>query len=74
MISYEPLFHTLVKKGMKQTDLLKAGLSSTIIAKFKKNQHVNTATLDKICQYLNCTFNDIIESLPDKPEQPPQQS
>lgn len=69
MISYEPLFHTLIDKGMKQTALVNAGLSSTIIAKFKKNAHVNTATIEKICLYLDCDFKDVIKVVRDTPEQ-----
>lgn len=66
MISYEPLFHTLIEKKKKLSDLTNAGLSSRIVAKFRKNEHVNTSTLEKICLYLNCSIQDVIEILPDK--------
>ena len=67
MISYEPLLHTLVKKRVNLSDLTKAGISSSIVAKFRKNEHVNTSTLDKICLFLGCKIQDVIEILPDHP-------
>lgn len=65
MISYEPLFHTLLRKKRKLSDLTEAGISSRIIAKFRKNEHVNTSTLEKICLYLQCNIEDVIEIIPD---------
>jgi len=65
MISYEPLFHTLLRKKRKLSDLAEAGISSRIIAKFRKNEHVNTSTLEKICLYLQCNIEDVIEIIPD---------
>lgn len=61
MISYEPLFHTLIEKKKNLSDLVNAGISSRIVAKFRKNEHVNTSTLEKICLYLNCSIQDVIE-------------
>ncbi len=67
MISYNPLLHTLVDKKVNLYDLDKAGLSTNVIRKFKRNEHVNTSTLEKICLFLNCKIQDVIEILPDKP-------
>lgn len=69
MISYDPLFHTLLDKNANLTDLTtKAGVSTAVVAKFKKNEHVNTGTLEKICLFLNCRIQDVIEILPDQPD------
>jgi len=65
MISYKPLFHTLLEKNVNLSDLADAGISTAVIAKFKKNEHVNTSTLEKICKYLDCNIKDIIEYIPD---------
>lgn len=65
MISYKPLFHTLVEKNINLSDLSKAGITSRVIAKFKKNEHVNTSTLEKICLFLECQIEDVIEVLPE---------
>lgn len=64
MISYKPLFRTLLEKDCKLTDL-NAFLAPNITSKFKKDAHVNTATLEKICLFLDCKIQDVIEVLPD---------
>lgn len=66
MISYKPLFHTLLDKNVNLTDLSKAGLNSRVIAKFKKDEHVNSSTLEKICLFLDCKIQDVIEVLPEE--------
>lgn len=71
MISYKPLFHTLVEKDVNLSDLSKAGLAPRVIAKFRKNEHVNTSTLEKICLFLGCQVQDVIEILPE--DQEPEQ-
>lgn len=65
MISYRPLLHTLLEKNVNLSDLVNAGISTAVIAKFRKNEHVNTSTLEKICKYLDCNIKDIIEYIPD---------
>jgi DNA-binding Xre family transcriptional regulator len=66
-ISYRPLFHLMVERGMIKKDLIeKVGLTSTIVAKFSKNEHVSGETLEKICAYFKCQFSDIMEYVPGK--------
>lgn len=61
-ISYNPLFKLLIDKGMKKTDLAKkANLTAGTLAKLSKHQTVSMETLIKICECLNCTFDDIVE-------------
>lgn len=65
-ISYKPLFHLMVERGMKKKDLLEAaGLTSTIVAKFGKNEHVSGDTLEKLCAYFRCQPSDIMEYVQD---------
>lgn len=64
MISYKPLLRTLLERDMKVTDL-NGILPTSVTSKFRKNAHVNTATLDKICSFLNCRIQDVIEHIPD---------
>jgi DNA-binding Xre family transcriptional regulator len=67
-ISYKPLFHLLVEKGMKKTDLVEiVGISGTTLAKFAKNERVSSEILEKLCAYFHCQFSDIIEYLPKFP-------
>lgn len=62
MISYKPLLIILVKKGLNLTQL-KEGIkvSSSTIAKIKKNEYISTRVTDDICNFLNCEIEDVIE-------------
>lgn len=52
---------------MKKKDLAElAKLSSYTINKLNRGDNVNTDTLVKICAVLNCTFDDIMEMVPDE--------
>jgi len=64
-ISYEPLFHLLIKKKVKKTDLyLMAGLNSNTVAKFSKGEKVGLDVIEKLCNALECTPGDIFEIVP----------
>ena len=68
-ISYRPLFHLLVDRGMKKTDLIeKVGISRMTVAKFSKNEYVAAEVIEKLCLYFKCQPNDIFEVIEDKPE------
>lgn len=61
-ISYRPLWHTLLEKGMSKEDLrIKAKLSTNAIANMGKNQNISMSTLLKICETLECSFDGVIE-------------
>jgi DNA (cytosine-5)-methyltransferase 1 len=61
-ISYNKLWKLLIDKGIKKTELKTlAGVSSNVIAKLGKNDHVSMETLAKICTALNCDIADIVE-------------
>ena len=61
-ISYNKLWKLLIDKGIKKTELKTlAGVSSNVIAKLGKNDHVSMETLTKICTALNCDIADIVE-------------
>jgi len=64
-ISYKPLFHLMIERGMIKKDLVeKVGLTSTIVAKFAKNEHISGDTLERLCAYFNCQPGDIMEYVP----------
>lgn len=61
-ISYKPLWHTLLEKGMSKEDLrIKAKLTTNAIANMGKDQNVSMATLLKICEALECDTDAVIE-------------
>lgn len=62
MISYTPLWHTLINKGMNKGDLKNmTGLSFGTIASMGKNEPVNLKQIDRICKVLHCKIEDVIE-------------
>jgi DNA-binding Xre family transcriptional regulator len=66
-ISYNNLFKLLIDKGIKKMELAQmAEISSTTMAKLSKNQYVSMDVLVKICDCLGCSFDEIVEIIPDK--------
>ena len=61
-ISYQKLFDTLKNKGIMQKTMREdLNLSGSILTRLKHNGAVTTETIGKICEYLQCTPNDIME-------------
>ena len=62
MITFERLWITMRKKNISQYRLIKDyGLSSGQLDRLRRNENVNTYTLDKLCQILDCGLEDIAE-------------
>lgn len=62
MISYSPLWITLKNKRVSTYTLIhKYDISSKTIYNLKHNRHITTATLERLCNILDCTPNDILE-------------
>ena len=67
-VSYKKLWKLLIDKDMSKKDLMacaRAGISSASVTKMRRNGHVTTEILLKICTALNCGIDDIIEIVPD---------
>lgn len=64
MISYRPLRVFIANKKVKLTDLNEI-LPTSVTSKFNKDESVTLTTIDKICQFWNCSISDIVEILPD---------
>lgn len=66
MISFEPLWETMKKRGISQYKLLKEyGFSSGQLDRIRKNQNINTYTINQLCEILNCRVEDIIVFKPE---------
>ena len=60
-ISYIGLWKLLLEKGLPKKDLVEqVGLSSATVAKMGKGEPVSSKVLDKICNFLECSVDDII--------------
>lgn len=66
MISFEPFYKTLEKRGktgyMLQRDKI---VGSGTLTRMKNNQSISTDTINALCNYLHCKPNDIITYTPD---------
>ena len=66
-ISYAKLWKILEEKKMMKTDLIRAAhISSNAMAKLGRNEDVRVNILVKICNYFGCSFDDIVEIVPNK--------
>ncbi|MDR3174689.1 MAG: helix-turn-helix transcriptional regulator [Treponema sp.] len=67
-ISYEPLMHLLIKKGLKKTDLLNmTNITTNTLAKFSRGEQVGLDVIEKLCKALDCQPSDIFEFVPGLP-------
>ena len=61
-VSYNRLFKLLIDKGLKKTDLVKgANIGQNTLAKLSKNQYISMEVLLKICCYLECEIEEVVE-------------
>ena len=68
-VSYKRLFKLLIDRDLKRVEFAKnAGIGQNTLAKMGKGQYVSLDVLVRICRYLNCTLDDIIEILPEDKE------
>lgn len=64
-ISYKKLFHLLIDKKISQNELLKgAKISANILTRLKRNKYISMESIEKICNFLSCSPNDIITFSP----------
>lgn len=63
-ISYNKLWKILIDKNMKRKDLQDvAGISSASVAKLGKGDNITTDVLLRICEALDCTIDDILDTI-----------
>lgn len=60
MITFYRLWDLLNRRGLKKKDL-KEILSPATIAKLSKNEIVTTDTISKLCLFLDCQPENILE-------------
>jgi DNA-binding Xre family transcriptional regulator len=63
-VNYNKLWKLLIDRNMMKKDLrVAAGLTTNVIAKLGKNEHVSTEVLCKICTALDCEIDDIMDMI-----------
>ena len=62
MIVFDRLWATMKEKGVSQYKLIKEyRISTGQLDRLRKNENVNTYTLDQLCRILDCSLDDIAE-------------
>lgn len=62
MITYEPFYETLKKKGFSTYKLINEyGISRSLIDRLKHNKPITTVTINDLCNILECETSDIIK-------------
>ncbi len=61
MITYQPLWDTLKKKGITQYQLINQyHISAGQLSRLRANSNVSTHTINTLCQILDCRVEDIL--------------
>ena len=67
MITYAPLWETLKRKQISTYSLIKDySFSKGTLDALKHDRNITMATLNDICNLLDCTPDDVIAYTPDK--------
>lgn len=60
MLDYSPMWQTMKEKGITQYRLLKSGIDNKTLDAIKKGNNITLLTLEKICNILECTPNEVV--------------
>ena len=60
MLDYSPMWETMERKGITQYRLLKSGIDNKTLDTIKKGNNITLLTLEKICNILDCTPNEVV--------------
>ena len=67
MITFDRLWVTMKERGVTTYQLReKAGIDSKTIRRLRANENMETKTLNKLCNALQCDLRDIVEYTPDE--------
>lgn len=62
MISYQPFYNTLLRKGVTEYALIyKNGIPANTLHRMKHGKAITTKTLNTLCEILDCSVSDILE-------------
>lgn len=62
--SYKPLWKLLIDKDMTKKQLMEgAGISKSTMDKMSAGKRVSLDILDRICSFLSCKIDDVIEHI-----------
>ena len=62
MITFDPLWKTMKKKRISQYKLINEyGISTGLLDRLRKNENIELATVNQLCEILDCKISDIAE-------------
>ena len=66
MIRFDRLWKTMEQKKVTTYQLREqCGIDSKTVRRLKANENIETKTLNKLCEVLQCKLEDIAEYIPD---------
>lgn len=66
-VSYQKLWKKMSDHNLSKTELTHlAGISTNAMAKLGRNEDVRVNILEKLCRALQCSFDDLVEILPEE--------
>ena len=67
MIRFDKLWATMEKKNVTTYQLREqCGIDSKTVRRLKANENMETKTLNKLCDFLDCALEDIAEFVRDE--------
>ena len=67
MFKFDKLFETMNQKGVSTYKLREeCVIDSKTVRRLKANDNVEMKTLDRICTFLDCKIEDVVEHVKDK--------
>ena len=60
IFDYGPLWETMERMQVSQYQLLKGGIDNKTLDSLKKGKNITMVTLEKLCNIIGCTPNDIV--------------
>ncbi|SHG60816.1 DNA-binding transcriptional regulator, XRE family [Bittarella massiliensis (ex Durand et al. 2017)] len=60
MIDFSPLWETMKERNITQYYLLQNGIDNKTLDSLKKNKNITLLTMEKLCDIIGCTPNDIV--------------
>ena len=61
IIDFSPLWETMKNRQITQYYLLQNGIDNKTLDSIKKNKNITLLTLEKLCDIIDCTPNDIVQ-------------
>lgn len=66
MFKFDRLFETMDKKGVSTYRLREeCGIDSKTVRRLRANQNIEMKTLDRICDFLDCKIEEVVEFIKD---------